>query len=421
MELGKTGKSIWAFIGNIRDFKMKIKRNNIDAKKRQLEAKRRAGKRKAEAAVAAREDALKKRRAAVKRGLKHQKEAETTRIKNNSRKQNLILVTSTQRPYHGGAATNAYALVKYFRSLGIKTAGLFYSPGGPVDPDNIGGVFAHKTTRDSRKDIFSYLKGRPDLIFAKNYAAPAYSRSLYSNSKVIYLASGCPHMMKLSAKDISAVKYLKSSEANSFRQEIRAVEVSDYILPNSEIAKRLIVKHYGNSTKILDPMNTSLATHFSPKKIQFSRRKYDIVFICSNFSRTVKNSKLAREIFERFKDREKLAIGGGSFAFSNIPNTTCLPATEHGKVIDALSNSKLVLSPSYYDASPNIIREAIECGANILVSKNCGWSETYPNELVCEDVYDKEEWFKKVEHLLVKKIRIYGKKDVKSLEDLLNV
>jgi len=323
-----------------------------------------------------------------------------------------ILITSTQYPYYGGAATNAYALIKYFRAAGYRTAGVFHDgTKNSVDPDKIGGVIRHKSNKATLAHVRAALGGDPDVILAKNYAAPLLARQLYPKTTLAYLVSGSPHMMKLSSRGISANRYLASKEIEIFKQEKKAFAVADFVIPNSAIGRRLLVKHYGNSSKILRPIDTSLARNIVGENIPFLKRKYSIAFLCSKMSRSVKNAYLAKRIFAKSRARNKVAIGRGSGLFADVKNTICLPSMPHDKLIQILSNTKLVICTSYYDASPNIIREALDCGANILVSKNCGGSELYPVDFVCEDVYNEDEWSKKASLLIRKNVNFCSKED----------
>ena len=100
-----------------------------------------------------------------------------------------ILITSTQYPYYGGAATNAYALIKHFRKLGVKVCGIFFEEKSVnADPDSIGGVFlvSKKDIQSCKKKINQYLEGEPDVVLCKNYVAPVLSRKIYPNSKIFY-------------------------------------------------------------------------------------------------------------------------------------------------------------------------------------------------------------------------------------------
>ena len=306
-------------------------------------------------------------------------------------------------------------MIKYFRAAGHRVAGVFFdNTNNPVDPNKIGGVIRHKGNKKTLDMVRARLGGDPDVILAKNYAAPLLSRRLFPKSTLVYLVSGSPQMMKLSERGVSANKYLVSKNIEIFKQESRAFAISDYVVPNSAIGRELLVKHYGDSAKILKPVDTSLARYLNIENKYFSKRRYNVAFICSNMRRSVKNARLARNIFSKLGAKKKIAIGHGSDMFSNINNVECLPAMTQDRIIRILSNTRLVICTSYYDASPNIVREALDCGSNVLVSKNCGWSELYPHQFVCEDVYDEDEWVEKASLLIKKNVKFPLKKDEKA-------
>lgn len=328
-----------------------------------------------------------------------------------------ILVASTQRPYYGGAATNAYALVKHFRSKGYDAAGLFFdNTKNSVDPDRIGGIIRHKRDDSSRAEVRKVLSGEPDVVFAKNYAAPSMVRGIFPKSTLVYLVSGCPQMMDVSARGVSARRYLISRRSVPHAAEKRAVDVSDYVVANSPIGRELLLKHYGDLGKIIDPVNTSLAKNFTRRGNTFLNRNYDVAFVCSNMARSVKNAKLAKSIFSKLKTKKKVAIGLSSNMFGGIKNTEHFGLLSNDKIIRVLSDTRLVICTSYYDASPNIISEALSCDSNVLISKNCGWSEMYPSKFVCEDVYSEKEWVAKAAVLTRANVRFSYSEKVDAIE-----
>lgn len=319
-----------------------------------------------------------------------------------------VLVTSTQWPYHGGASTNSYALVKYLRSNGIDAAGIFFdSTNNQVDPDRIGGIWRVNSNGSENEfpniikpKIIEYLGGTPDLILAKNYAAPILSRDMFSTSKIAYMVTGSPHMIKLSAEGISAKKYLQLERVDLFKPEVNAINASNVVIPNSKLGRKLLIKHYGNMSKILNPIDTSMAINNHGINKKFSDRIYDVAFIASNLKRDVKNAEFAKKIFAKIPTSKKIVLGDNNDSFLSVANTKVYPSMSHKDVIAIMNNTKVVICTSYYDASPNTIKEAISCGCNILLSENCGWHETYPREFVCSDVYDINEWIDKIKFLI---------------------
>jgi glycosyltransferase involved in cell wall biosynthesis len=320
-----------------------------------------------------------------------------------------IIVSSTQYPYYGGSATNSYALIKFLRAGNHKVVGLFFTDEKvDVDPDKIGGIWQVKNNKGShnlvRKLTRGYLGGSPSIVFGKNYAAPVMSKGLFPSARIIYLVTGSPQMIEASNDNLSAKKYLKRKGSPIVHKpEKDCIVRSDLVVPNSQMARRLLVKNYGEMEKFYSPIDTSLAfNRKSLSSVPFHKRKTDILFICSNLSRKVKNAELARRIFSNplFSEANKTVIGLNSGKFRNISKTTCRGLLPHNKVIDEIKDSKLVVCTSYYDASPNVIKEALMCESNILISKNCGWSELYPEEFVCNDVYSIKEWVIKANRLI---------------------
>ena len=335
-----------------------------------------------------------------------------------------ILITSTQWPYHGGAATNSYALIKYLRKVGHNVCGVFFNERGRpnVDPDRIGGVFAGRSTELSRfKDkAIRELGGFPDLILAKNYVAPVYSKSAFPSAKVVYLVSGAPNMIEFSKKKVSAQKYLSSdfsklkfgkSNYNGVihKAELNCVKKSDYYLCNSEISKKIFLKNYENyidASKVLDPVNTSIfVNNYLSNNTNFLRREIDILYASSNLKRDVKNFQFAHKIFSYLNNTmglgAKIVVVGSNFEHNRKSSVAkYMGVLPNKNLIKLMSNSKLVINTSYFDASPNLITEAVYNNCNILVSKNCGWSEKYDQRLVCSDVYDLKDWIGKVTYLL---------------------
>ena len=335
-----------------------------------------------------------------------------------------IVVASTQYPYYGGAATNSYALLKYLRSYNHEVAGIFFEPQRVnVDPDKIGGIWridiGNSKAATTKRVIANYLGGYPDMVLGKNYAAPIHAKKIFPDSRIIYLVTGSPQMTQLSEKNISATKHL-SSKAKGFRfePEHRCIMHSDVVIPNSPIARRMLIKNYGPIGKIYSPIDTSLAfnNRISSNK-PFETRQYDIAFICSNMNRKVKNAPLAKKLFNdpRLKNFNKVAVGNNSAPFGKIKNTVIHNLLPQKKMISILEDTKVVICPSFYDASPNIIKEAIMSGCNVLASKNCGWSENYPKEFICSDIYKQPEWAIKCLYLINNEVNHNFKFDKKKL------
>lgn len=328
-----------------------------------------------------------------------------------------ILIVSTQYPGYGGGATNSYSLIKKMRLDGFRCAGVFLEDIAKVDPEKIGGIF------NNIKDpaIVRYLGGKPTHVFGKNYKAPYVGAKAFPGAKNIYLVSGCPHMMSVSKKGFSAIEYIANKKRVNFPAEAKAIKSADFVVPNSLIGKKLLEFNYGALSKITKPINTSNITK-NLTKVSWHRKKYDLCFCSSHFNRPVKNVKLAKEILSnKYLSRLKiLIIGKGSINFLRGKNITNVDLSTHIETKKLIGQSKVIINTSFYDASPNVIREGIALGSNILVSKNCGWSERYPKIMVINNYRNILEWLRKIKFLTSKKIE-NNYSDEFSSQNLLNI
>lgn len=320
-----------------------------------------------------------------------------------------ILIASTQYPYYGGAATNAYALIKFFRSCGYRTAGLFITgAGNPINPENIEGIFNLPQydipVNNVASSIYGYLGGKPNVMLGKNYQAPITIKRMFPDQASGYLVAGCPQMAIMAKQGISVQKCIRDKIPFTGAEEIKCMQISDVIFPNNPIGHRLLLEKYNRREKIRPPVDTSFAmNNYDTEKIPFKERKFDIIFISSHLDRDVKNPELAIKIMKDpiFKNSKKIVVGKSGEAFKDIPNTTLAGFIDKGKdILKLIKNTKVLICPSFYDASPNVVKEAIISGCNVLLSKNCGWYEKYPKEFVCEDVYEIEEWKEKLSYLI---------------------
>lgn len=327
-----------------------------------------------------------------------------------------ILITSTQFPYYGGAATNAYAMHTYFRRKGMNSALLFFGnhpPGTNYDPENTGRVF-HLTAGNStdkiriREKIQAALGANPDIILAKNYVAPVESKILFPGSQVIYLVSGSPFLTVLAEQNISAMQFLHTGlqQPAANPAENRCIGYADRIVANSPLAAEIFSKIYSTSKLHPVALNTSSVINYAPADVAedvWHERRYDLGFVCSRMSRKIKNAGFARKLFTsgRLEPLRKIAIGAESEFFSGCADyKELLPQPQ---VRELLTQVKTLVCTSYFDASPNILREAVAAGCNIVLSRNCGWSELYPAGTVCDDVYNEDGWIETITRSLDEK------------------
>jgi glycosyltransferase involved in cell wall biosynthesis len=130
---------------------------------------------------------------------------------------------------------------------------------------------------------------------------------------------------------------------------------------------------------------------------------------------------LINPIFNKYK---KCIIGENYDDFLKIPNSNCLGLVEQNKSIEYLSKSKLLLFPSLFDANSNTVREAVHTNCFPLITHNIGFSELFPDYLIC-DTYTESEWTNKILYILENytklKLDIKYKKIGNSLINILDI
>lgn len=343
-----------------------------------------------------------------------------------------ILITATQYPSYGGSATNAYKLTKFFRDRGLKVACLFFenldfAPAGVYDPDKINGVFRaprftsmNKTVtqqvrsqmkRDIRAlkaEIKKYLGEDPSVILCKNYVSPVESNFLYPDTPIVYLVSGSWHAteLKTTAQEVLTKDPGQLSQMNL--KEAQANRLSTMIVPNSSISYNVFSHVYkGFGHKITFPVNTSDLEKINLRgdfpHDGWEAREFDLAFIVSNLSRTVKGPHIALEILrhEQMRSLKKLVIGERKPGqFTDIHNCHFAGKLPHQDCMNFLSRSKIVILTSTFDASPNLLPEAIVHGTYPVCSVNIGNAEMLVDPLYIPDLYDTEVWVSKIKNII---------------------
>ena len=163
---------------------------------------------------------------------------------------------------------------------------------------------------------------------------------------------------------------------------------------------RLFKKIYSNYLIKINnnPIDTSSINDINYNN---STKEYDIIICCSNLKRIEKNNSfliniLKNPIFDKYK---KCIIGENNNDFLSIPNSICLGLVEQKKSIEYLSKSKLLLFPSLFDANSNTVREAVHTNCFPLITHNIGFSELFPDYLIC-NTYTETEWTNKILYIL---------------------
>ncbi len=317
-----------------------------------------------------------------------------------------LVVSSTQYPGYGGAATNAYELIKALRAAGYKTAGVFFhnDEGVNADPDSIGGVYMHRRNykgEDVRRDTIGYLGRSPTTCLAKNYLAPQYCKQIFG-CRTVYLVSGINHF-RVFFPNMSGTEVLEDSfqlgPEHVLTAEVKTLGMVDEAINNSRISNEIFRKIYPQFRHKIRPGYVD--TTASVLRVPQQEKRYDIVLGCSRLSRVQKNNMAMLAVLKRpeFADATKLVIGAEAEAFRDLPNVTLTGLLDHESCVRALAQSRVLLFPSLFDSNSNTVREAYHHGCLPLITRNVGYSEVFPPFLICES-FEPEEWARKLIHVL---------------------
>jgi len=339
-----------------------------------------------------------------------------------------VLICATQMPYQGGASTCAYNFIKLLRCYGIRCGGLFFIHNSndkhdeiDVDPEKIGGVFLFKS--DIQNVIQNYLEApAPKLIMGFDFLAPKLSINLFNYSTIAYMVTSSYHCNMLSGEALSITEYMKEENIQNFDETIEieseksSIKGSDYIITNSQLAKNVLKTFHSELGSFIaeEPIDTTvlsinrdLLTRNTILNKSFNQRKYDILYVVSDTLKQIKNPKFANELFRssHLRKVKKVVIGNNVTYFSNTNNLKQLPVVSQTQLFKYMQESKIIIIPSYYDSSPPLMYEAILNGCIPIISRNAGNNEIFDKQIVCDDVYDRDDWLTHINHVL-----IYGEK-----------
>lgn len=320
-----------------------------------------------------------------------------------------VILCSGDHPYYGGAATNMYALTKFFNSKNnVRAIGVIgnsdFLTNDQLDHDNIGCIYHIRNYSDIniKYDIIRLLGGAPDVIYAKKYIVGYNLKKLFPDCKIIYILSS-----------VIASEYNDADrnrpEIDMIPQCIKELTFTDKIICNSKKSKNILLNYNKNAdvkvayTSLI--INDGKYYNFinlnesSNMLNNWNFRKYDIAFVSSCCNRKIKNIELFLKIIshDNFRIKNKLIIGNNSCQYSYMENCVCTGLLKHNALINMLKNIKLVIITSYYDSLPNIMLESLNNGCNVLINDNIGGTE-FLNDMCIAHSYD--EYIEKTNYLI---------------------
>ena len=324
--------------------------------------------------------------------------------------QTKIIIASTQYPRYGGAATSAYEMHRYLLKNGMQSVCIFFDNSikknlSMLNPDKLFGVLEAPLIKDknyeryvSTKESVSQIYGpEPYVIYAFNYLAPILSKKIFPKSKVYYMTTGCLHIHN---KNLVNATSILRSETFGTTTEDETIQISDGVVANSQLSKNLLEHIYHAQFDNFVDLH-EIFTLSAPKDMP---RIYDICFICSNFNRKVKNVDLVKEIFnsDPMKKYQKICIGKDSMKYISTKesvNITYKDFINQSEIISILSQTKIVLVPSYMESYSITAIEATQCGCLVLSTPNAACTSTMHPYFVINS-YLAKDWIQKINGIL---------------------
>jgi glycosyltransferase involved in cell wall biosynthesis len=348
-------------------------------------------------------------------------ELNTTSINENTNKMepemNVIetdeyyLVTSTQYPRYGGAATCAYNFHKYLLSLGKKSACIFFDNtaaknGDATNPNNLEHVYSARMPPKNKKDWRLFYKNTISIIenifdtttmnvYAFNYLAPVISGIIFPKSSVYYMLTGCS---LLSNSNPISAKQILEMEPNYYKRnhdEEIAIRDSDYIISNTHLMRSLFEHCYHKNVNGIYDLHEIYEIDAKPSPLKI----YDIAFISSDFKRAVKNPNLIKDIYSspRLSNYRKLSVGNNSDIMAECSD--CVGFSTEDEIMKLLGNCRILLVPSLVESYSIVAVEATQNGCIVLSNRNTACSETIDKFYVLPD-YDVNKWVDKIIEIL---------------------
>ena len=321
-----------------------------------------------------------------------------------------FLHASFDTPGWGGGATTAYACFERRQREGARVHFLnlvtdefarelrdalgedFHNPSRLAD------VHTHRLIEPwwrPHQELTSLIAAiRPDAVVAHGFLAAALMRMSAPAVPVVFLTSGSRQVKRLvgdgSLRDFADFARLAARGVGftvaRTDKEYQAVVGSDLILlhsPHVRLAfEQFFPAHmgkvYDRLISVADTVYESAAP-FAALARPFAERDVDVLFVSSYWQRPEKNYPLVRRLAAACRDLRVGLVGRA--------DADDAPLQRHGilgrhDLFALLGRTKVLVSPSLFDAAPGVLFEADALGANVVASTNCGnWQLCNPELL----------------------------------------
>jgi len=334
-----------------------------------------------------------------------------------------VVVSSTQYPGYGGAASVAYEYHKKLLDEGYNSKLYFFLNAKEIkkilldsnlyNPSSYKNVYYLLSQNFHNKTEEHYSNFNvANTIIAFNYGIIPIIKKQFSG-ELIYYVTGSPELTlgenspvnnNISYENFmneSNYKYLLDNTQSQLN--LMNLELADKVVVSCEIVKNLYIKFYPqfSSKYIIEPFEKNIYEYkhklvTDNNKILFNDREYFIICATSSWKRPVKNVELIYNIFKHFPDENKVIIGtqNDKYNFKDIPNTTVLDIISNNELHRFLCNSKNYILPSFFESASITLLEALHNGCNVITSRNIGLSYLIPENNIVDDFENLRSWVK---------------------------
>mgnify|MGYP003705965817 CR=1 FL=1 len=265
-----------------------------------------------------------------------------------------ILFICSDYPGYGGAATNCYRLINYYKKLGKNVHGLFYTKNKCLlNFDNHINIIDFKNF----PNYIRQLKFKPDLIILRNYLPLEYLKLL--EAPIFFCIPGL--FIPSLDKNYKLIKTKKEMDKYINPNILINCRYAKNIFIASLHSKKILKKYYNIKCNIL-PFN--YIPYYNTFTIKNNiNRKYKYGIIVSNFERKIKNlDKIINKL--KLIDDRVILIGKKSTKY--LRYFQCYELIHPDQILDYYKDIEFIIQDSHYESVSNVIVEAYFNGCQVI-------------------------------------------------------
>lgn len=295
-----------------------------------------------------------------------------------------ILFVCTDYPGWGGAATNTYDLIKWYKNdQSRKIYGLFiHNDPTMLFSENSDDYIVCSKNKINYNRIKSVLDGNPDLIILRNYTDASILNNFNCEKHFMI-----PGIFKQNMDDFWYNMSTDKLGTYINNQILKTMEQCNKCYTNSYDTKQILLKNFKKKTELLHFNYIPYYKKYTEPSTNINNREYDIGVIVSDFTRKIKNVDLINKIFGQFSSCKKIVIGKNNHLIRG-DNIEYHDIMDHDKIIEYCEKIKLVINTSFYESCSNVIIEAKYqgCETAIIHDKNYTESVEYIGKILNKNI-----------------------------------